>query len=326
MRVGRVGRAAAVVVVLVTLTVGCSSDDQDGGSAEASGDPAAETTETTVPTTTAAVPTRSEVEHLTLDLVDSSRVTPRANVPGHDGRDLPTEVYVPAGTGPFPLIAFSHGWAGHPRKFTQLFQAWAEAGYVVAAPTFPLSNDQAAGGATSDDVDNQPGDISFVIDEVLAASEDADDPLYGSVDPDHIGTAGLSLGGVTTYGVAFADCCRDDRLDAAAVFDGGAVGFDLQLDSGLPLLIVHADEDYAVPYEAATLAYADAVAPKWLLTLHEAMHFEAFEDTPDPADEVVEAVSIAFFDRYLRDDDDAEDRLVEAVAPASLATLEHELP
>ena len=56
------------------------------------------------------------------------------------------------------------------------------------------------------------------------------------------------------------------------------------------------------------------------------MHFEAYEDTPDPADDLVRAVSIAFFDRYLRDDVAAEARLVAAVTPADLATLEHELP
>lgn len=62
------------------------------------------------------------------------------------------------------------------------------------------------------------------------------------------------------------------------------------------------------------------------MTLHEAMHFEAYEDTPDPADDLVRAVSIAFFDRYLRDDVAAEARLVAAVTPADLATVEHELP
>ena len=178
--------------------------------------------------------TRTEVEHLTLDLVDPSRVTPRANVPGHDGRSWSPRSTSPPVPGPFPLITFSHGWAGHPRKFTQLFEAWAEAGYVVAAPAFPLSNDQAPGGATSDDVTNQPGDISFVIDEVLAASEDAADPLYGAVDPDHIGTAGLSLGGVTTYGLAFAGLLSGRPPRRGRRVQRGAAGFDMQLNSGLP--------------------------------------------------------------------------------------------
>ncbi len=160
----------------------------------------------------------------------------------------------------------------------------------MAAPAFPLSNDQAPGGATSDDVTNQPGDISFVIDEVLAASEDAADPLYGAVDPTTSARPGCPSAGSPPTAWPSRTAVGTTPSTPAAVFDGGAAGFDMQLDSGLPLLIVHADEDYAVPYEAATVAYADAAAPKWLVTLHEAMHFEAFEDTPDPADDLVEAV------------------------------------
>jgi predicted dienelactone hydrolase len=308
------------VIAGVVLAAGCGGDDGGGSAADTT------TADTSPTTTTVAVPTRTEVEHLTLDLVDTSRPTPaNADAPGSDERELVTEVYVPAGTGPFPLIAFSHGWAGHPRKFTQLFQAWAEAGYAVVAPAFPVSNDQAPGGASSDDVQEQPADISFVIDQVLAAGADEGDPLYGAFDPDHIGAAGLSLGGVTTYGVAFSGCCRDDRIIAAVVMDGGAVSFDLELDSGLPLMIMHGDEDYLVPYEAATVPYGMAVAPKWLVTIHEAIHFEPYEDTPDPADDVVRASTIAFWDRYLRDDESAEQRLVDAVTPATLAEVESDL-
>jgi predicted dienelactone hydrolase len=313
-------RSLVVMTALLVLAAACGGDDGGQAGEEASGSGTVAST-----TTTIAVPARAEVEHLTLDLVDTSRPTPAngPQQPATDQRDLTTEVYVPAGTGPFPLIAFSHGWAGHPRKFTELFQAWAEAGYVVAAPAFPISNDQAPGGAESDDLPSQPGDISFVIDEVLGASEDPSDPLFGSVDPDHIGVAGMSLGGATTYGVAFADCCRDDRVTAAAILDG-ALGFDADMASGLPLLVMHADEDYLVPYAPAIGPYHEAVAPKWLVTIHEAVHFEPYEDTPDPADDMVRAATIAFWDRYLGGDESAEQRLVDAVQPADLASLDSE--
>jgi predicted dienelactone hydrolase len=297
------------IVALAALLVACGG----GASGET-----ADTQEDV--TTTTTEPARTEVEHLTLDLVDTSRPTPAgAGLPGSDERHLVTEVWLPAGPGPFPLVAFSHGMAGHPRKFTQLFRAWAEAGYAVAAPAFPLSNDEVPGEPTFTDLASQPGDISFVIDRVL---EEVD-----GLDADHIAVAGLSLGGATTYGVAFNDCCRDERPLAAMVFDGAllAVGGEYQLDSGLPLLIVHADQDPALPYREATGAYADAVAPKWLVTLHEFAHAEPYENTPNPADDLVEAVTIAFLDRWLKDDEAAVDRLAEAVQPATLATLESDL-
>ena len=70
------------------------------------------------------------------------------------------------------------------------------------------------------DVVNQPGDVSFVIDEVLAASEDPESPLHGVVDPEAIGVVGHSLGGATTWAVAFNTATRDERIDSAMVFAG----------------------------------------------------------------------------------------------------------
>jgi predicted dienelactone hydrolase len=56
------------------------------------------------------------------------------------GRTLTTTLYVPDGVDEQrPLIVYGHGFDGHPRKFTKLLGAWASAGYVVAAPTFPLT-------------------------------------------------------------------------------------------------------------------------------------------------------------------------------------------
>jgi len=101
--------------------------------------------------------------------------------------------------GPFPLIVFAHGFAGHPDKFTKLFAAWAAGGYVVAAPAFPLTNDHVTidGG----DAVNQPADVSFVLDEVLALGKRRGSRLFHAVKRSRIGAAGLSLGGVTTYSV-----------------------------------------------------------------------------------------------------------------------------
>lgn len=312
-------RIGGIAVVLLVFAGACGGDDADVAVTD---DSVAEVTPTT------AAPTRTEMTTFTLDLVDPSRPTEAgAGMPHSEERALPTDVYLPAGTGPFPFVAFAHGLSGHPRKFTQLLSAWAEAGYAVAAPTFPLSNDEVPGEPTWTDVGNQPGDISFVIDEMLAATEDPTSPLYGAIDPERIGVAGLSLGGATTYGVAFNDCCLDERPIAAMILDGArlSVGGESHMDSGLPLMIMHADEDFALPYEGAVEAYEEAVAPKWLVTIHEFAHASPYENDPDPADDLVTASTIAFWDLYLRGDADAEQRLVEAIVPPDLATLEFEL-
>jgi hypothetical protein len=51
---------------------------------------------------------------------------------------------------------------------------------------------------------------------------------------------------------------------------------------------------------------------------------QPYENAPDPADELVTAVTTAFWDRYLLGDESAEARLVDAVTPERLASLEYE--
>ena len=70
--------------------------------------------------------------------------------------------------GPFPLVVFGHGFAVTPAIYTPLLMAWARAGYVVAAPVFPLENAHAPGGPNEADIVNQPADVSFVISRMLS--------------------------------------------------------------------------------------------------------------------------------------------------------------
>lgn len=137
----------------------------------------------------------------------------------------------------------AHGHNGNPDKFTELIAAWASAGYVAAAPLFPRSSN--SGGGSVDDVAEQPADVSFVIDEMLRLATTKGSALRRRIDAAHIGVAGLSLGGWTTYGVAFHPCCFDSRVDAVILmsalrgrFDGGEYDF-----RGLGALLVHGNAD-----------------------------------------------------------------------------------
>ncbi len=55
-----------------------------------------------------------------------------------------------------PLIVFGHGFAVTPAYYWRLLRSWAQAGYVVAAPVFPLENQHAPGGPNEADLANQP--------------------------------------------------------------------------------------------------------------------------------------------------------------------------
>ena len=250
-------------------------------------------------------------------LTDMSRSTPAtAGAPVRAGRELPTFIYEPEGEGPHPLILFAHGLNGHPEKFTQLHTAWAEAGYVIVAPTFPVSNERAPGGGDFIDLNQQPADLGFVLDQLLGP----DPPLVSTVDPNRVGVGGLSLGGATVYGFAYDDCCRDDRAQAALVLDGNELSFTPDLTTGPPLLLIHADPDPSLPYENAVAHFAEATVPAAFLTLHETAHAEPYEDVDDPADDVVEQVTTAWWDRWLGDGStsaDALERIDAAVTHAS---------
>jgi alpha-beta hydrolase superfamily lysophospholipase len=268
----------------------------------------------------------TDVTVRTETFVDTTRPSPAtAAQPAADSRTLVTTIAIPDGPRRrLPLVVLAHGHNGNPAKLTELIGVWASAGYVVAAPLFPRSSD--VGGGSVADAAQQPGDVSFVIDQVLKLAKTKGSPLRGRVDPKHIGLAGLSLGGWTTYGVAFHRCCRDTRVDVVILmsalrgrFDGGEYVF-----RRLPTLVVHSELDPI--YSQSANAYPDLRPPKWFVTLHAGGHADPFENTPTPSDEVARATTIAFWDRYLSGERQAGRQLVAAVdASGGLATLERDL-
>ncbi len=241
-------------------------------------------------------PGPSPVAQTTLPLVDTSR---RA---GLGPRVLTTSVWYPsAPAGPFPLIVFAHGYNTTPAAYAGLLQAWARAGYVVAAPTFPLTNPAAPGGPNEGDVVNQPADVRFVIDQLLWADAKPG-PLGGRIDPHKVGVAGHSDGAITAAEVAYNTCCRDPRISAAVVMAGAAIGVpggSYFPPGSAPMLAIQGDADHSNnPMNSLGLYVADGGGPKFLLDLPGASHEGPFMDG-GPAADVVQAASIDFFDRYL---------------------------
>jgi dienelactone hydrolase len=301
---GAVARGAALVLC-VLAGAACTSAATESKAADPS-PPASGATATTTGTAAADErPFAFTVQHE--DFVDTTRPTaaPRSAASAPE-RTLPTDIYLPDASGPRPLVMFSHGYHGAPRKFTQLFRAWARAGYIVAAPRFPLTSDRGEPYDSVGDFANQPADISFVLTQLL------DGPLADRIDPKRIGAAGLSLGGATTYGLIESPCCRDDRIRAAAVFDAVRIPIrDPFEQNKIPLLISHIDTDYAVPYTSAQQSFDESASPKWFLTFFKGIHPEAYEDALSPHDETARATSIDFFDLTLLGDTSARARLLE---------------
>jgi dienelactone hydrolase len=204
--------------------------------------------------------------------------------------------------GPFPLVVFGHGFDVTPSLYAGLLHAWAQAGYVVAAPVFPLESSSAPGGPNEADLTNQPGDISFVISRILAASRLGSDPLAGLVDSNAIAVAGHSDGGDTALAVAYDSRYRDPRVSAAVILSGAeipAAGAFAFPPTGPPLLATQGTADTVNPSSFTDTFFGAADRPKYLLRLLGAGHLPPYSDQ-QPQLSIVERVTLAFFDGYLK--------------------------
>lgn len=235
---------------------------------------------------------RFAVGVMTEPFVDHTRSTPANNkAPALPSRSLPTLVLYPAkgppeaadqlgappasrGT-PFPLLVFAPGLAASAGAYEPLLRQWAAAGYVVASPSFPLSNEATAGGPTVTDLPQQPGDISFVIAQMLALSDGSALPLSHLIDPGRIALVGHSLGAVTALAVGYDTCCRDPRVKAVV----SIAGTEAPIPHGtyftgppVPLLLIHGTADSTVAYASSQHIFAADRGPEFLLTLLSAPH------------------------------------------------------
>lgn len=283
---------------MLLVSTGCGGSDSPSASGSAS------TTAAAAVTTTSEAPQPPfEVRTISETLVDTTRTTPAtAQQAELSSRTLVTTIIFPDSPGPFPLIVFSHGLTGTPDRHTEMSSAWAQAGYVVAMPAFPLTNTSVPNASgNAGDVKNQPGDVSFVIDRMLSDNADDASPLFGRILADRIGVAGHSLGAATTYAVAENDCCRDDRVDAVIIMSGvRLVDLDHEhLDRMPPILMFHGDADPLLNVSIADGIYPQLSSPKWFVRLLGAGHAPAYENTPSPWDVVVTAASTDFWQAYL---------------------------
>lgn len=228
-------------------------------------------------------------------------------------RALVTVVRYPVAGGPHPLIVFAHGYALTPAPYARLLRVWTKAGYVVAAPVFPLENAHAPGGPDERDIINQPRDMSFVITRMLAASAARRGPLAGLIEPHRIAVSGHSDGGETALAVAYDRHYFDRRVRAAIILSGArlpGMGSDFPVASP-PLLAVQGTADTTNLPQFTYAFFRAAPRPKYLLSLLGAGHLAPYtQDQRRLA--IVERVTIAFLDRYLKHMPNAKRRLIAA--------------
>jgi predicted dienelactone hydrolase len=282
--------------------------------------------------------------------VDTSRPTPAVgDTPALPSRTLPTAIFyptlVPPGSGPFgfdsvpnappasqfgpfPLVIWAHGVTGAGAGDLDEFEPWVQAGYMVAAPTFPLSSGPNGVAGALVDTSNQPGDMSFVLTEVLKLGEDSNNPLHGIMESDHVAAAGHSLGAITVLGF-YSKEYADSRFKAVVDESGAGAGFLLKDNdfNGIkaPLLAVHGLIDDTVPAQADYATWLAAPPPKFFLALpnqgHNPPFFPTVGDPPTSLNILVDSVVVAFLDAYLKDDKDGVARMEKIGNVPNVASL-----
>lgn len=262
------------------------------------------------------------VGSVTISLVDPSRsmqLPSGSTVP----RSFQTIVLYPQVTGaptaagsaapPFPLIVFGHGFAVSPAPYYPLLDAWVRAGYVVAAPIFPLENVNAPGGPNEKDLVNQPKDMSLVIHAMTSATEGSG-LLAGMMDTAHIAVTGQSDGGDTALATAYDPRVSDSRVTAAMILSGAEdpfAGSFVMPSNGPPLLAIQGTADPVnLPSDTYSF-FQQASRPKYLLKLIGASHQPPYTE-PGTDLHNVERMTIAFLDAYLKHGGATLQRVIDA--------------
>jgi dienelactone hydrolase len=257
------------------------------------------------------------------------------------GKTLQVRVTYPGGSGPLPLIVFSHGAGASKDDYQPLVRHWAAKGYIVLQV-----NHEDSGAADRQERyqawSSRPGDISALLDH-LDDIESQVPELRGRIDRKHIGAAGHSFGGQTAqmiggFRFADADSYRDERVSAVVLLapPGGGPSDTpgSWRDMHLPMLTVIGGADTGRSGESPMWrsdAYRNAPSrDDYLIVIDQAEHLlggisetRSGQPVPQAPDQValVYAATTLFWDSYLKDNGAACNALgsgeVVAQSPAS---------
>jgi dienelactone hydrolase len=203
-------------------------------------------------------------------IVDNTRSVVRNGTAVAADRALPTFIWTPVGTGPFPLVIFVHGDDVGPLTYQRFCSNLASSGYVVAAPSFPLEDPTRPFGLDRGDLPNEATDVSFVITDLERGS------TAKTIDSSRIAVVGHSDGADVALMTAYEQGTGDERVRAVVADAPDPIGRPTSSSSD-PLLLIQGTADSVVPYSASQSVYRQVPAPVYYLSLIGADHLPPIE-------------------------------------------------
>jgi len=186
-------------------------------------------------------------------------------------------VGVPVAPGRYPLVVFSHGYAGFRDQSTFLTAHLASWGFVVAAPDHDSRDlTEVLGGPTGATAKTTDvADLEATIALMRAENARASSPFRGHVDTSLVGAVGHSAGGAAVEALA----ATDPRVTTFIGLAGATVGSFGQTKRGpgsvvprQPGMLMAGTNGHVVGLAGMIAAYGRMHRPKRLILVHGAGH------------------------------------------------------
>lgn len=266
--------------------------------------------------------------------VYTSRTGPLPNLFGGMAGEAAIDAKI-SGKGPFPLVVFSHGYGGCGVQSIYFTEELARHGYIVAAPDHndSLCSSKIGADGLSDKFDlsiflepkkwndtfflERRDDSKALIDEMLRLNKYPSSDFFGKIDEAKIGASGHSLGGYTAFSLAGGwGSWKDNRIKAALLLSPYLDAHELHSNFSkvdVPVMIQWgALEIGKGKVEQAVFGKIDS--QKFLIEVGSAGHLtwtnfacSLYQNVLDCTKNdnrarLINEYSIAFFDKYLKND------------------------
>lgn len=175
-----------------------------------------------------------------------------------------------AADGPYPVVLFSHGFAGFPEQSADLVTHLASWGFVVVAPDHVERSLDGQLGVAAKGVTprEDPEVLSASLDAALALG---DSPLTGLLDEARVAVAGHSAGA----GAAYREASAEPRVQA---FIAHSIGNRTEEGEkpppvpDVPGMVMAGTDDGIIPFPASQEVFDGMVPPKYFVSIEGAGH------------------------------------------------------